>query len=113
MASLRDEIQADLVEAFNEDLGDIPVPITYTAIGVGENHTLKAVKAGASGRLYDDIPVMERDAMFIFPTSFLPIEPEINDEVTEGAMIYRIIATKVDPAKGAYVLHARPNREVI
>jgi len=125
MASLRDEIQADLVEAFQVDLDDIPRPCTYTSLA-GANPSYNPdngiitrpqdtvfyfdpVFTGIVESLKDDVPVQEKDMLMIFPSSYMTIEPRINDTVLdENNVIFAVVAGVNDPAQAHYELHIRP-----
>ena len=124
--ALTDEIQQDLVEAFQVDLDNIPVSVEYLS-HLGENptydprfgnivrppvttHTFNAVIEGELVKTQFNTPVLARDIQLIFPTSYLPVEPYIDDfvKIISDNIYYTIIETLSDPARAHYSLLARP-----
>lgn len=126
MASLRDEILADIEEAFEVGLGDIPRPCTYYSIqGINPsydpddgsivrpqspNFTFNAIFTDILERVQADIPIQKKDRLIIFPSSYiLPSLAKINDYVIdENSVEYHVKAVGIDPAGAHYELHIRP-----
>lgn len=123
---LRDDIQADLAEAFDDDLADAvqaftgsymrpgvfdPVtetttaqPVTYTGRGVLDNYDSRRV---------DGLNILVGDVLLICLVNEVTDKPAVGhqvmapDLVTGESVTYRIVSPGIDPAKAHYEIQLR------
>lgn len=123
---LRDEIQTDLAEAFDEDLADAvstfigtymgpgvwdPVnepttaqPVTYTGRGVLDSY---------DSRRIDGLNILVGDVLLICLASEVTDKPAVGHQITATDLItglpvtYRIVSPGIDPAKAHYEIQLR------
>jgi len=123
---LRDDIQADLAEAFDDDLADAvqaltgsymgpgvwdPVsetttaqPVTYTGRGVFDNY---------DSRRIDNINILVGDVLLICLANEVTDKPAVGHEITADDLntgdpvTYRIVSPGIDPAKTHYEIQLR------
>lgn len=123
---LRDDIQADLAEAFDDDLADAvraftgsymgpgvwdPVsetttaqPVTYTGRGVFDNYDSKRI---------DGLNILVGDVLLICLVNEVTDRPAVGhqitamDLVTGESVTYRIVSPGIDPAKAHYEIQLR------
>ncbi|RNF73194.1 glutamate 5-kinase [Pseudomonas putida] len=123
---LRDDIQADLAEAFDDDLADAvqaftgsymgqgvwdPVsetttaqPVTYTGRGVFDNYDSHRI---------DNINILVGDVLLICLANEVTDKPAVGHEITADDLItgepvkYRVVSPGIDPAKAHYEIQLR------
>lgn len=110
--SLRDEIQADIAEAFNEDLADAIHtftceritksnwdPKTETYLEIKESYTGRGVLFGSYSQ-YEilTLGVLATDKKATVLQNEVSMLPKIDDEWSTAQGIYRVMHIKQDPA---------------
>lgn len=123
---LRDDIQADLAEAFDDDLADAmsafagtymgpgvfdPVtetttaqPVTYTGRGVLDNY---------DSRRIDGLNILVGDLLLICLANEVTDKPAVGHQITAPDLVtgesvtYRIVSPGIDPAKAHYEIQLR------
>ena len=123
---LRDEIQADLAEAFDEDLADAIVPFSGTYLGPGVydpvteettaqpvTYTGRGVLDSYDSRRVDGLNIMIGDVLLICLANEVTDKPAVGHEITADDLItgepvkYRIVSPGIDPAKAHYEIQLR------
>ncbi|MCE0912065.1 glutamate 5-kinase [Pseudomonas sp. TYF_15] len=123
---LRDDIQADLAEAFDDDLADAVQAFTgsYTGPGVwdpvSETTTAQPVAYTGRGvfdsydsRRIDNINILVGDVLLICLASEITDKPAVGHEITADDLItgepvkYRIVSPGIDSAKAHYEIQLR------
>lgn len=120
---LRDEIQADIAEAFNTDLADAITPFTCERITRGNwdpvEETYDETRFEYSGRcvfgFYNQQEVVKSTVLNILETdrkatlmqSEVTAEPKVDDEWRIEGKLYRVMYIKSDPADVAYTVQLR------
>lgn len=120
---LRDEIQADIAEAFNTDLADAITPFTCTRITKGNwdpvEETYDETRFEYSGRcvfgFYNQqevvkstvLNILETDRKAILMQSEVTAEPKVDDEWRIEGKLYRVMYIKSDPTKLLYTVQLR------
>ena len=123
---IRDEIQAELAEAFDEDLADAvstfagtymgpgvwdPVnetttaqPVTYTGRGVLDSYDTRRI---------DGLNIMVGDVLLICLANEVTDRPAVGHQITVDDLLtgqqvtYRIVSPGIDPAKAHYEIQLR------
>lgn len=119
--SLRDEIQADIAEAFNEDLADAVHPFTCdrvvstkwnpktnTSENVIEHYEGRGVLFGAYNQ-YEilTLGVLATDKKAIVLQNEVTKEPKIDDEWNTVEGTFRVMHIKQDPIGASWKCHLR------
>lgn len=123
---MREEIQADLAEAFDTDLADAVVPFTgsYQGPGVYDpvEETTTAVTVTYSGRgvmdsyesrRIDGVNILVGDVLLICLANELAEIPAVGHTITADDLLtgepatYRVVNPGIDPAKAHYELQLR------
>lgn len=123
---LRDEIQADLAEAFDDDLTDAVSAFTGTYIGPGvwdpvsETTTAQPVTYTGRGvfdsydsRRIDGLNILVGDVLLICLVNEVTDRPAVGHEITAQDLLtgqhatYRIVSPGIDPAKAHYEIQLR------
>ncbi|MGE8455071.1 MAG: glutamate 5-kinase [Pseudomonas alloputida] len=123
---LRDDIQADLAEAFDDDLSDAVSEFAGTYMGPGvwdpvsENTTAQPVIYTGRGvfdsydsRRVDNINILVGDVLLICLAIEVTDKPAVGHEITANDLItgepvkYRIVSPGIDPAKAHYEIQLR------
>lgn len=123
---LRDDIQADLAEAFDDDLADAVSEFTATYMGLGVwdpvNETTTAQPVTYTGRgvfdsydsrRIDNINILVGDVLLICLANEVTDKPAVGHEITANDLItgdsvtYRIVSPGIDPAKAHYEIQLR------
>ncbi|KWW14124.1 glutamate 5-kinase [Pseudomonas putida] len=123
---LRDEIQADLAEAFGEDLADAVSTFTGTYMGPGVwdpvNETTTAQPVTYTGRgvldSYDTrriygLNILVGDVLLICLANEVTDRPAVGHQITVDDLLtgqqvtYRIVSPGIDPAKAHYEIQLR------
>lgn len=123
---LRDDIQADLAEAFDDDLADAVSIFTGTYMGAGvwdpvsEESTAQPVTYTGRGvldsydsRRIDNINIKVGDLLLICLASEVTDRPQVGhqittaDLITDEAVSYRVEGAAMDPAKAHYEIQLR------
>lgn len=120
---LRDEIQADIAEAFNTDLADAITPFTCARIIKGNwdpvEETYDETRFEYSGRcvfgFYNQQEVVKSTVLNILETdrkatlmqSEVTAEPKVDDEWRIEGKLYRVMYIKSDPTKLLYTVQLR------
>lgn len=123
---LRDDIQADLAEAFDEDLADAVVPFSGTYLGPGvydpvtEETTAQSATYSGRGvldaydsRRIDGVNILAGDVLLICLANETTDRPAVGHKVTTEDLLtgeqatYTIINPGIDPAKAHYEIQLR------
>lgn len=123
---LRDDIQADLAEAFDEDLADAVVPFSGTYLGPGvydpvtEETTAQPVTYSGRGvldaydsRRIDGVNILAGDVLLICLANEVTDKPAVGHQITAEDLLtgelaaYRIVSPGIDPAKAHYEIQLR------
>ncbi|MDM9589573.1 glutamate 5-kinase [Pseudomonas asiatica] len=123
---IRDEIQADLAEAFDEDLADAVVPFSGAYLGpsvwdpVNETTTAQPVTYTGRGvldsydsRRVDNINIKVGDVLLICLANEVTDRPAVGHQITVDDLLtgqqvtYRIVSPGIDPAKAHYEIQMR------
>lgn len=123
---LRDDIQADLAEAFDEDLADAVVPFSGTYLGPGvydpvaEETTAQPVTYSGRGvldaydsRRIDGVNILAGDVLLICLANEVRDKPAVGHQITVEDLLtgeqatYRIVSPGIDPAKIHYEIQLR------
>lgn len=123
---LRDDIQADLAEAFDEDLADAVVPFSGTYLGPGiydpvtEETTAQPVTYSGRGvldaydsRRIDGVNILGGDVLLICLANEVSDKPAVGHQITVEDLLtgeqatYRIVSPGIDPAKAHYEIQLR------
>lgn len=123
---MRDEIQTELAEAFDEDLADAVQQFTGTYKGEGawdpETETSTAptiaysgrgVMAGYDSRRIDNVNIKVGDVRLVCLTNEVGDRPQVGHQITTldlmtgAAVTYRVESADVDPAQACYEMQLR------
>ena len=123
---IREEIQADLAEAFDDDLADAVSTFTGTYMGPGvrdpisETTTAKPVTYTGRGvlddydsRRIDGLNIKVGDVLLICLANEVTDRPAVGHQITVSDLItgqsavYRIVSPGIDPAKAHYEIQLR------
>lgn len=123
---LRDDIQADLAEAFDDDLADAVFPFTGSYMGPGVwdpvNETTTAQPVTYTGRgvldsydskRIDGVNILVGDVLLICLANEVTDRPAVGHQITAQDLLtgqqatYRIISPGIDPAKAHYEIQLR------
>lgn len=123
---LRDDIQADLAEAFDDDLADAVVPFTGSYLGPGVRdpisetttaqpvtYTGRGVLDSYDSRRIDGVNILVGDVLLICLANEVTDKPAVGHQVTVEDLLtgrqakYRIISPGIDPAKAHYEIQLR------
>lgn len=123
---LRDDIQADLAEAFDEDLADAVAPFSGTYLGPGlydpvtEEATAQPVTYSGRGvldaydsRRIDGVNILAGDVLLICLANEVTDKPAVGHQITAEDLLtgeqatYRIVSPGIDPAKAHYEIQLR------
>lgn len=123
---LRDDIQADLAEAFDDDLADAVSEFTGTYMGPGvwdpvsETTTAQPVSYIGRGvldsydsRRIDGLNILVGDVLLICLANEVTDKPAVGHQITAPDLItgepatYRIVSPGIDPAGAHYEIQLR------
>lgn len=123
---IRDDIQADLAEAFDDDLADAVQAFTGSYMGPGEwdpvNETTTAQPVAYTGRgvfdsydshRIDGLNILVGDVLLVCLASEVTDKPAVGHQITADDLItgepvtYRIVSPGIDPAKAHYEIQLR------
>ena len=123
---LREDIQTDLAEAFDDDLADAVAPFTGSYMGPGVRdpisetttaqpvtYTGRGVLDSYDSRRIDGVNVLVGDVLLICLANEVTDEPAVGHQVTVEDLLtgqqakYRIISPGIDPAKAHYEIQLR------
>lgn len=123
---LRDEIQADLAEAFDEDLADAVSAFTGTYMGPGVwdpvneattaqpvTYTGRGVLDSYDTRRVDGLNILVGDVLLICLANEVTDKPAVGHQITAPDLVtgepatYRIVSPGIDPAKAHYEIQLR------
>lgn len=123
---LRDDIQADLAEAFDDDLADAVSAFTGTYMGPGEwdpvsetstaqpvTYTGRGVLDSYDSRRIDNINIKIGDVLLICLANEVTGRPQVGhqiaalDLITEEVVSYRVEGAAMDPAQAHYEIQLR------
>ena len=124
---LRDELQADLAEAFNTDLADAVLAFTGEYLGPGvydpatEETTAQAVTYSGRGvlsryedRRIDNINILVGDLRLAALTNEVTDIPEVGHKITapdladrDKQVVYLVKSVRADPASATYRVQLR------
>jgi hypothetical protein len=123
---MRDEIQAELAEAFDDDLADAVIPFTGSYLGPGaydpvteENtaqtitYTGRGLLANYDSRRIDNINIMTGDVILICLANEVGDTPAVGHQVAVQDLVsgqpstYRIVTVGVDPVAAHYDIQLR------
>lgn len=124
---LRDELQADLAEAFDTDLADAVVPFSGAYLGPGDydpvagettgqtiTYTGRGVLARYETKRIDNVNILVGDLKLIVLTNEVEDIPEIGHKITapnladrSKQVVYLVKGVQVDPASATYRVQLR------
>ncbi|WP_444447870.1 glutamate 5-kinase [Pseudomonas kurunegalensis] len=123
---LRDEIQADLAEAFDGDLADAVSTFTGTYMGPGGwdpvnetttaqpvTYTGRGVLDSYDSRRIDGLNILVGDVLLICLANEVTDRPAVGHQITVDDLLtgqqvtYRIVSPGIDPAKAHYEIQLR------
>lgn len=123
---LRDDIQTDLAEAFDDDLADAVVPFSGQYMGPGvfdpvtETTTAQPVTYSGRGvldsydsRRIDGVNILVGDVLLICLANEVTDRPAVGHQITAEDLLtgqqatYRIVSPGIDPAKAHYEIQLR------
>lgn len=118
---LRDELTADIAEAFGDDLADAVSsftgsrdsdesyydPVTEVTIPVLTTYTGRGVFGAFDLRVVDGISVLRTDVKLTALQSEVTATPKIDDKITQGATTYTVIQVGKDPSGSTWSLQIR------
>jgi len=123
---LRDDIQADLAEALDDDLADAVFPFTgfYMGPGVWDPvnetttaqpviYTGRGVLDSYDSRRIDGLNILVGDVLLICLANEVTDKPAVGHQITAADLItgesvtYRIVSPGIDPAKAHYEIQLR------
>nr|WP_314877321.1 glutamate 5-kinase [uncultured Pseudomonas sp.] len=123
---LRDDIQADLAEAFDDDLADVVFPFTGSYMGPGawdpvsETSTAQPVTYTGRGVLdsydskrIDGVNILVGDVLLICLANEVTDRPAVGHQITAEDLLtgqpatYRVVSPGIDPAKAHYEIQLR------
>lgn len=123
---MRDEIQAELAEAFDDDLADAVMPFTGSYLGPGiydpvtEENTAQTVTYAGRGllanydsRRIDNVNIKVGDVLLICLANELTTKPAIGHKITVEDLltgepaVYTVVSPGIDPAKAHIELQLR------
>ncbi|ORL66630.1 glutamate 5-kinase [Pseudomonas putida] len=123
---LRDEVQADLAAAFDDDLADAVFPFTGSYMGPGDwdpvsetntaqpvTYTGRGVFDSYDSRRIDGLNILVGDVLLIALASEVTDKPAVGHQITVTDLItglsstYRIVSPGIDPAKAHYEIQLR------
>lgn len=123
---LRDDIQADLAEAFDEDLADavsafngsymgpgVWDPVSETTTAQPVTYTGRGVLDSYDSRRIDGLNILVGDVLLIALANEVTDKPAVGHQITATDLItgqpvtYRIVSPGIDPAKAHYEIQLR------
>lgn len=123
---LRDEVQADLAAAFDDDLADAVSPFTGSYMGPGDwdpvsetntaqpvTYTGRGVFDSYDSRRIDGLNILVGDVLLIALANEVTDKPAVGHQITATDLItgqpvtYRIVSPGIDPAKAHYEIQLR------
>lgn len=123
---LRDDIQAELAEAFGDDLADAVSEFTATYMGLGVwdpvsetttaqpvTYTGRGVLDSYDSRRIDGLNILVGDVLLICLANEVTDKPAVGHQITADDLItgesvtYRIVSPGIDPAKVHYEIQLR------
>ncbi|MCE1058621.1 glutamate 5-kinase [Pseudomonas alloputida] len=123
---LRDDIQADLAEAFDDDLADavqaftgsymgpgVFDPVTETTTAQPVTYTGRGVLDSYDSRRIDGLNILVGDVLLICLANEVTDKPAVGHQITAPDLItgesvtYRIVSPGIDPAKAHYEIQLR------
>ncbi|WP_336202747.1 glutamate 5-kinase [Pseudomonas guariconensis] len=123
---LREEIQADVAEAFDDDLADAVSTFTCTYMGPGYwdpvnetttaqpvTYTGRGVLDSYDSRRIDGLNILVGDVLLICLASEVTDRPAVGHLITATDLItglpvtYRVVSPGIDPAKAHYEIQLR------
>ena len=123
---IRDEIQAELAEAFDEDLADAVSPFTGYYMGPGEwdpvsetstaqpvTYTGRGVLDSYDSRRIDGLNIMVGDVLLICLANEVTDKPAVGHQITAPDLVtgepatYRIGRPRIDPAQAHYEIQLK------
>lgn len=123
---IRDEIQTDLAEAFNEDLADAVVPFSGTYMGPGVwdpvnetttaqpvTYTGRGILDSYNSRRIDGVNILVGDVLLICLANEVTDKPAVGHKITAEDLLtgeqatYTVVSPGIDPAKAHYEIQLR------
>lgn len=123
---LRDDIQFDLAEAFDEDLADAVSAFTGTYMGPGVwdpvnetttaqpvTYTGRGVLDSYDSRRIDGVNILVGDVLLICLVNEVTDRPAVGQQITADDLLtgqqvtYRVVTPGIDPAKAHYEIQLR------
>lgn len=119
--TLRDEITADIAEAFDTDLADAvsaftgsrfepsgpPDPINQTQPGETITYTGRGVFGSFGIQVSEALGILRTDVKLTALQAEVSGQPKIDDDIEQGGVKYRVIHVSADPANATHVLQIR------
>lgn len=123
---MRDEIQAELAEAFDTDLADavstftgsymgpgVLDPVSETSTAQSVTYTGRGVLDSYDSRRIDGLNIMVGDVLLICLANEVTDKPAVGHQITAPDLVtgepatYRIVSPGIDPAKAHYEIQLR------
>lgn len=119
--SLRDEITADIAEAFDSDLADAvseftgsrivpdgpPDPINQTQPTITVAYTGRGVFGGFGVQVSEALGILRTDIKLTALQAEVSNTPKIDDDIEQGGVKYRVIHVGQDPASTIWTVQIR------
>lgn len=119
--SLRDELTADIAEAFDTDLADAvseftgsrwvstgpPDPINQTQPGETITYAGRGVFGSYETEVSEALGILRTDIKLTALQAEVSGQPKVDDDIVRGGERYRIIHVGQDPAGATHVLQIR------
>lgn len=119
--SLRDEIAADIAEAFDTDLADAVSeftgsrlepsgpydPISQTLPSMTVTYTGRGVFGGFGIQVSEALNILRTDVKVTALQSEVSGLPKVDDQIESDGVKYRVIDAKQDPASVSWTLQVR------
>lgn len=119
--SLRDEITADIAEAFDTDLADAvsafsgsrfepsgpPDPINQTQPGETITYTGRGVFGSYETEVSEALGILRTDIKLTALQAEVTGQPKVDDDITRNGERYRVIHVGQDPAGASWTIQIR------
>lgn len=119
--SLRDEIAADIAQAFDTDLADAvseftgkrfepsgpPDPITQTQPGDWVEYKSRGVFGSFGVQVSEALGILRTDIKLTALQAEVSATPKVDDEIARGDVRYRVVHVGQDPASTTWTLQIR------
>lgn len=119
--SLRDEITAEVSEAFSSDLADavsaftgsrfeatgLPDPISQEVPGETIRYSGRGVFGSFGIKVSEELNILRTDIKLIALQAEVTNAPKVDDEIERNSVTYQVIHVSADPVAATWVLQLR------